>query len=270
MQNIWEDNKEQIGIIAGASILAFAINYFLFELSLLLSCIYDVMLILILSSYFYYKNEFGTTYEKVSVALMSESVILSFKEYNYSTIVWFFFPKNVTVTIAPNMLTIIISILFFISLWIRNGIEPSKEPINIIMLLLGILFLASLISVLISNEYYFIPFIGETNFTSQSICVFLLILSWVGIRCINLILIPIVAFLSLGRIVQVDKAMRFVGVFYLLFACAAIILQIVKNEKMTQKFKTIFGNYSENFKKEFSTKEDNKDNNNYNSYTKME
>ena len=120
---------------------------------------------------------YGNIKEKVSIALISESVIISFSEFYYSTTKWFFFTENVKLTIAPNMLTLIISILYALSLYLRNHIRININPKDLAINILDLLFFSSLISVLISNDYFHIPLIGETNFTSQSFCLFLLVLS---------------------------------------------------------------------------------------------
>ena len=55
--------------------------------------------------------------------MISESVIISFQEFEY-TYEWFFYIKrSAKLTIAPNMLTLIISILYALSLYLRNHIK---------------------------------------------------------------------------------------------------------------------------------------------------
>jgi len=121
------------------------------------------------------------------------------------------------------MLTLIISILYALSLYLRNHIRININPKDLAINILDLLFFSSLISVLISNDYFYIPLIGETNFTSQSFCLFLLVLSWVGMKSINIFIFPIIALLALGRIGAVNKAMGIVGIFYLLFSYASLI-----------------------------------------------
>ena len=225
-----------------------------------LSLLYEIILIVCILLFLDDKEEnYGTIFDKISIGLMAESVIISFNEFEYKIKSWFFFTNTVKVSIAPNMLTVIISILFFSSIMVRNRITLNKDkPIDLIikdliMLILGILFFASLISVLVSNEYFYIPIIGETNYTAQSLCIILLAFSWVGIKCISIIAIPIIAFLSVGRIGEVNRAMGIVGIFYLLFAYIAIYL-VFKNEKVSEKFEAILEDFEIEF---FGDKEKN-------------
>ena len=174
-------------------------------------------------------------------------VIISFNEFEYEIKSWIIFTDTVKVSIAPNMLTLLISFLFFSSIWVRNEMNYNiNKKIEYIMLILGNLFFASFISVLVSNEYFYIPLIGETNYTAQSLCIVLLAISWVGIKFISMITIPIMAFLSVGRIGEVNKAMWIVGIIYLLFAYLAIFL-VFNNNKIRTKIKNSFGEFKKDF-----------------------
>ena len=208
MKDNFKKYRVIIGIIASL-IMAFFLNYFLFKLHLILSLIYDIMIMIIL--FFHYfsskKEKFGNIYDIISIVLMAESVIISFGEFKYEARSWIFFIDTKIVNIAPNMLTLLMSISFFGSFLVRNNMAINKKTrkIDLIMLVLSVLFFSSLISVLVSNQYFYIPIIGETNYTAQSICVFFMIISWVGIKSISMFTIPAMTLLSVGRIGEVNK-----------------------------------------------------------------
>lgn len=256
-----EENKKYI-IISVSLLAALLINYFLFKLSFILSLIYDIILFILLYLYFYCGDEeiFGNWKEKISIGLMSESIIISFHEFYYTQQSWFFFTENVKVTIAPNMLTLIVSILYAVSLKLRNNVSFSNKLKDIIMNIMNILFFASLISVCISNDYFYIPLIGETNFTAQSFCIILLVFSWTGMKIMNLFIFPIIAFLSLTRIVEVDRAMGFTGLIYLLCAYLSICFQCSSSDKMG-KIWNIYKNIPKDFPNELLYKDNNNNNN---------
>ena len=248
------NNYKQISIIAISLLLIFTLNFFLFKLGFILSLIYIIILLILLYFHYIEVNEdlYGNIKEKLSIALISESIIISFKEFYYSATKWFFFTESVKLTIAPNMLTLIISMFYALSLYIRNHITISVKPKDLVINILNILFFSSLISVLISNDYFYIPLIGETSFTSQSFCLFLLILSWVGMKSINIFIFPIIALLALGRIGEVNKAMGIIGIFYLLFSYISLIIQFSDNKSIHKIYKNSFNELS----KDFQFKED--------------
>ena len=243
------NNSKQTAIISIILLLIFAINLLLFKLGFILSFIYIIILLILLYFHYIEVNEdlYGNIKEKVSIALISESVIISFNEFYYSTTKWIFFTENVKLTIAPNMLTLIISILYALSLFLRNHIRININPKDLAINILDILFFSSLISVLISNDYFYIPIIGETNFTPQSFCLFLLVLSWVGMKSLNIFIFPIIALLALGRIGEVNKAMGIVGIFYLLFSYTSLVIQFSDNKSIHKIYKNSFNEFSNDF-----------------------
>ena len=248
-KEIMNENNKPIIIIASSIIFMFLFNFLIFDLGYILSLIYDIIIGFLLYFYFFMNDEeqFGKNAEKISLALISESVIISFKLFDYKATKWFFFTSNEKLNIAPNMLTLLITMFFALSLYFRNHITISNIPKSIIINVFNILFFSSLISVLFSNEYYYIPLIGETSFTSQSLCLFLLVLSWVGMKSINIFIIPLLVLLSLGRVGEVNKAMGIVGIFYLLFAYVSILLQIIDNKEIQKLYKTSFKEFSNDF-----------------------
>ena len=110
-----------------------------------------------------------------------------------------------------------------------------------------------------SNNYFYIPFIGETPYTSQSFCLFLLVLSWAGMKCLNIFIFPFLAILSLGRIGEVNKAMGITGIFYLLFSYISILLQIQNNNEIYKIYEDSYKEFNKDFqfKKKIINKDDN-------------
>ncbi len=91
-------------------IIAYLFNHYKLQFDSLFSTIYDIILYFILYAHFFQKNDnndFGNTKEKIAFALMAESIMISCKKYYYKTTSWFFWEKNVEVTIAPNMFSLI-------------------------------------------------------------------------------------------------------------------------------------------------------------------
>ena len=114
--------------------------------------VYTIILLIILYFHFIEVNEdlYGNIKDKLSLALISESVIISFNEFNYTTTKWLF-TQNVKLTIEPNMLTLITSIFYALSLYFRNHITISTKPKDLAINIFNILFFSSLMSVLISH-----------------------------------------------------------------------------------------------------------------------
>ena len=259
------NNDNQFAIISIISLLIiFLTNYFLFNLKFILSLLYDIIIFIFL--YFHIKKNddknFGNLKEKISIALMSESVIISFQDF-YKQKRWYEFWTSDKVSISPNMLTLIVTMLYALSIHFRNNIKllDFEAPKSYITHILNILFFSSLISVLMSNNYFYIPFIGETSYTSQSFCLFLLVLSWAGMKSLNIFIFPCLAILSLGRIGEVNKAMGITGIFYLLFSYTSILLQIDNNDnnEIYKIYQKSFYEFSNDFRFKEKIKKDDKD-----------
>lgn len=245
-----DERTKKILIFCLGLILAFCINFWLFKLDFSLSLIYDIILFSLVYCHISVNDEdtYGNIKEKIAIALISESIIISFQVFYYTKTNWIFFTRNIKVTIAPNMLTLIVSMLYALSIYLRNRISISNKLKDICINILNILFFSSLISALISNDYFYIPIYGETSFSSQSFCIFLLVLSWIGMKSLNIFIFPLLAIFSLGRIGEVNKAMGITGLFYLLFAYTSLILQISGNEKIIEQYKMSLVELSNDFK----------------------
>jgi hypothetical protein len=200
--------------------------------------------------YLYQNNdiEYGTNKEKVAFLLIIESLLLSFKKYSFTDTKyeWHYLIipkiKNETkeIDLFPDMLSLLISIFFYVSLRIRNGIFYETSVKTCAFSVTYVLYFSSLISVLASNEYIKIPLYGETEVTTKSFCVYSLVLSYLGIKSMNKILIPISLFFILGRIDDVNRAMGKNGIFYIMFAFTSVSLQV-------SSFKNILNEIKEDF-----------------------
>ena len=49
------------------------------------------------------KGAFGTTKAKIAFALMAESLIISYQDFYYHKTNFFFYERDIKVSIAPNM-----------------------------------------------------------------------------------------------------------------------------------------------------------------------
>jgi len=232
-------------------IFASFINYFCFKLDLISTLIYDLIIISLAYLYLYQNdnNEYGNNKEKISFLLIIESLLLSFKKYSFTDdkIEWSYFiipnlkKETKEIDLFPDMLSLLICIFFYVSFRIRNGIYYETNVKTCAFSVAYILFFSSLISVLASNEYIKIPFYGETNYTTKSFCVYSLVLSYVGIKSMNKILLPISLFFILGRIDDVNKAMGKNGIFYIMFAFVSISLQVSSLKDILNEIKEDFG-----------------------------
>lgn len=243
-------------------LIATIMNYY-FNVSVLWIIVYDLIVYAVLFCYHNIKNEeeyYGNTYEKLSFLLLSESVILSFQDYSFKKTNYIIISSEKNINIAPNMLTLIVSIMYYFSLIIRNNIILKCTPKHIIMGSTNVLFLSSLISVLSSNDYLYLPIYGETSYSIQSFYIFILIISWIGMKSLNIFMIPILAILSLGRIGEVNKSMGFVGIFYLMFSFISIYIQLAIVSNINYKY--YFSNLSQDFR--FDNRNNNKYNYNHN------
>ena len=231
-------------------IFASIINYFCFNLDLLSTLIYDIIIISMIYLYLYQNDdiEYGTNKEKVSFLLIIESLLLSFKKYSLTEVKYewtYLIIPNIKketkeIDLFPDMLSLLISIFFYLSLRIRNGIFYETSVKACAFSVTYVLFFSSLIGVLASNEYIKIPLYGETEVTSKSFCVYSLVLSYVGIKSMNKILIPFSLFFILGRIDDVNRAMGKNGIFYIMFAFVSVSLQV-------SSFKNILNEIKEDF-----------------------
>ena len=236
--------------IVMVALFGFVINLKFFQLDFWLCLFYDYLLYLLINSHIqgFSEDLYGTPNEKIAMALIAESVLISFKKfyYCYKRTDWFFFIPwgeieiKEEVNISPNMFSLLVTMGYALSLKVRNNIHIISKPKYIILHLLDILFFSSLISVFASNKYIKLPLYGDTKFTSQTFCTLLLVFSWMGIKAINIFIFPVVAYLSLSRIGEVNKAMGEFGIFYLLFSYTSIILQIADYEKLNGGFQNFF------------------------------
>ena len=232
------------------ALFGFVINLKFFQMDFWLCLFYDYLLYLLINSHIqgFSEDLYGTPNEKIAMALIAESVLISFKKfyYCYKRTDWFFFIPwgeieiKEEVNISPNMFSLLVTMGYALSLKVRNNIHIISKPKYIILHLLDILFFSSLISVFASNKYIKLPLYGDTKFTSQTFCTLLLVFSWMGIKAINIFIFPVVAYLSLSRIGEVNKAMGEFGIFYLLFSYTSIILQIADYEKLNGGFQNFF------------------------------
>jgi len=226
-------------------VVAYLYNYYNLKFDIFFCSIYNIILYVILYSYFFNWNEddFGNIKEKIAFALIVESVMISYQKFYYTTTSWYFWTKEVEVTIAPNMFSLVTSMSYSLSLIIRNKIKVSDRPKNLLMHLANLLFFASLISVFVSNNYFYIPLSGPTNITAQTFSGFLIALSWIGVKSINMIIYPTLAFLSMYRIGEVNKAMGKIGNVYLLCSYFSLILQFFSDGNIEQKCKNFFNEF---------------------------
>ena len=86
-----------------------------------------------------------------------------------------------------------------------------------------------------NSNYFYIPIYGETNFTAQAFGFCLIIVSWICIKSVNLILYPFLAFISMYRLVEVNKALGNAGICYLLWSYISLYLQFFSNNKINEK-----------------------------------
>lgn len=227
-------------------VCAFMFNHYNLKFDTFFSALYDIILYFILYSHLFLKNEsdFGTTTEKIAFALMAESIMISYNKFYYTKTNWFFYTRKIEVSIQPNMVSIIIALSYYFSLVVRNNLRMADRPKDLILNLANLLFFSTLISVFVSNEYLYIPFYQETNITAQTFCLFLSLSFWICIKSINKLIYPIMAFLSMCRLGEVNKAMGNIGICYLLCAYLSLILQISSWNKS--------GNMMNNFTNELS------------------
>ena len=241
---------EHISFSILSIIFASIINYFGFKLDFLYTLIYDIIIISMIYLYLYQNDdiEYGTNKEKVSFLLIIESLLLSFKKYTFIdySYEWHYLIipkiKNETkeIDLFPDMLSLLVSIFFYLSLRIRNGIFYDSSIKTCAFSVAYVLYFSSIISVLASNEYIKIPLYGETKVTTKSFCVYTLVLSYVGIKSMNKILIPASLFFILGRIDDVNRAMGKNGIFYIMFAFVSMSLQVESFKKILNEIKEDF------------------------------
>ena len=133
------------------------------------------------------------------------------------------------------MISLIISISYNISLMARNNIKFGDNLKGLIMQLMNIVFFSTVISVFFSNSYLYIPIYGETNFNGQTFGILLVIFSWTCMKSINIIIYPLLAFLSMYRLGEVNKAMGNAGVVYLLCSYISLYLQFLSGNKIEDR-----------------------------------
>ena len=218
-------------------VVVYLFNAYKLKMETFFNAIYDIVLYLLIYSHVFEPNkgDFGTTKEKIAFALMAESLIISYQDFYYHKTNFFFYERDIKVSIAPNMFSLIISISYNFSLLVRNNIRPGDKPKDLVLHIMNILFFSSLISVFISNNYFYIPIYGETNFTAQTFGFCLIIVSWICIKSINLIIYPFLAFISMYRLGEVNKALGNAGICYLLCSYISLYLQFLSNNKIDEK-----------------------------------
>lgn len=217
-------------------VTVYLFNAYKLKMETFFNALYDIIIYLLIYSHVFEPNkgDFGTTKEKIAFAFMAESLIISYQDFYYRKTNFFFYERNIKVSIAPNMFSLIISISYNFSLMVRNNIRLGDKPKDLVLHIMNIIFFSTLISVFISNNYFYIPIYGETNFTAQTFGFFLVILSWISIKSINLIIYPLLAFLSMYRLGEVNKALGNAGICYLLCSYISLYLQFFSGGKKSE------------------------------------
>ena len=218
-------------------LLVYIFNSYKLKIETFFNAIYDIIIYILIYSHLFEPKpgDFGNTKEKIAFALMAESLIISFQDYYYTKTNFFFWERDIKVSIAPNMISLIISISYNISLMVRNNIKFGDNLKGLIMQLMNIVFFSTLISVFFSNNYLYIPIYGETNFNGQTFGILLVIFSWTCMKSINIIIYPLLAFLSMYRLGEVNKAMGNAGVVYLLCSYISLYLQFLSGNKIEDR-----------------------------------
>ena len=212
-------------------------NSYKLKIETFFNALYDIIIYILIYSHLFEQNkgDFGTTKEKIAFALMAESLIISFQDYYYTKTNFIIWKRDIKVSIAPNMISLIISISYYISLMARNNIRLGDKPKDLVMQIMNILFFSTLISVFFSNNYFYLPIYGETNFNDQTFGIVLVIFSWTCMKSLNKIIYPLMAFLSMYRLGEVNKAMGNSGIVYLLCSYVSLYLQFLSGKKIEDR-----------------------------------
>ena len=162
--------------------------------------------------------------------LMLVAVALSFGSYSeivhknvFGIVKW---DETVTATIRPTTTSVLCALFLIVPAYIRSG--ATLTPYNILQNILNLLFASSLLSLFVGSEPWSIPFI---NISSQVILIFCILLSWIGMKSITGFIWIFIVILSIGRITDVDVAMGFHGVAFVLCGGFSFLFQSKDTEK---------------------------------------
>lgn len=158
----------------------------------------------------------------------------------------FSWSEPVSTTIRPTVISVLCAIFLIAPSCIRSNMKLTAY--NIIQGTLNILFMSSFIGLIVGGESWNIPFI---NISSQSILIFCILLSWIGMKSITGFIWIFLLILAIGRITDVDIAMGFWGVAFILCGSISLLCQLKgTNQNLLLALKSDFYGYGKSIQTE--------------------
>lgn len=165
------------------------------------------------------------TQKRVSLILMIIACIIASQTYSeeIEKHLFIIFPwtEHVSTTIKPTPISVLCALFLITPSYLRSNIKLTVY--NIIQGTLNILFMSSFIGLIVGGEVWSIPFI---NISSQAILIFCILLSWIGMKSITGFIWIFLLILAIGRITDVDIAMGFWGVAFILCGSISLLCQL--------------------------------------------
>jgi hypothetical protein len=156
--------------------------------------------------------------KSLSVVFMAVPVLISFQTFVKKG--FFFFNEF---SISPSFISTLAAIMLYLSVVVRYRLKLFSDAYETVIICLNILFCASFLEIFFSKETWKIPFI---NISSQSFLLAAIILSWAGMRAIAGFVWIFLFILAVTRIADLNVAMGYFGVVYILSAFVSIGLQL--------------------------------------------
>lgn len=175
---------------------------------------------------------YSKTYDKdrtkkviLACILMFVAVVISCWTWNVDFFWSFVKPKKISV--APNMISCILSCLFFSSYVVRfKGIRRTvAAKTDIILSILIILLISSFLQIILTANNLRLLGIIPLNFMNPEVLLIVgVILSWLGMKFLSVVIFALIALMAVSNVIQLSDAMGLWGVVYVMCAFMGILM----------------------------------------------
>lgn len=127
------------------------------------------------------------------------------------------------VSIAPQFTSIIWAVLIYGAMLVRKYVRSVKNIPVLMLVLLNVIFIASLIESFLPAQSVKVLWLWEVN--PQSLLVFAALMTWCGMRAISGVAIILLMIASLSRVQSLNESLGIYGAVYALCGLFSLLIQ---------------------------------------------
>lgn len=186
----------------------------------------------------------------VACILMVTAIIISLFDYPYVDKFLFFFSKTENFSMAPQMTSCILAIIFYAIYIIRfKGIERTVgSRIDIAFTVISVLLLSSVFQLILGAETLKLLWIIPLP-SSYIVLVITIIASLLGVKLVSAGCMAFIAITAVSNLSVASVAMGFWGVVYVMCAFVGILLYLSVEPAVLESFSQIKESFSKTFNK---------------------